>query len=151
MPTNLNERTVTIGPVKAFIASGSTNRSDSTFLAGACASRSFSICFKNENEGIAVGGDHNNPLNTSKTCFYTSDGGITWTESLIGIRGFRSCLLFKNGIYYSCGKNGIDYSKDNGVSWKPFADGNFFAMTSDKKYLYATTTNASFVKIKLVR
>ena len=111
----------------------------------------FSICFKNENEGIAVGGDHNNPLNTSKTCFYTSDGGITWTESLIGIRGFRSCLLFKNGIYYSCGKNGIDYSNDNGVSWKPFADGNFFAMTSDKKYLYATTTNASFVKIKLVQ
>lgn len=111
----------------------------------------FSICFKNENEGVAVGGDHNNPLETSKTCFYTSDGGKTWKASISGIRGFRSCLLYKNEIFYCCGKNGIDYSTDNGATWKPFADGNYFAMTCDEQYLYATTVNTSFVKVKLVR
>lgn len=110
----------------------------------------FSVCFKNEREGVAVGGEWKKPNGAEKTAFYTLDGGKTWKESTLGLRGFRSCVYYKNDVFYSCGSNGIDFSINGGITWRPLLDGNFFAMTSDDKYLYVTGTNATIKKIKLV-
>lgn len=108
----------------------------------------FSVCFKNENEGVAVGGDWQKPNETTKTVFYTLDGGKTWSAS--ATRGFRSCVYYKNDVFYSCGSNGVDFSINGGITWRPLLDGTFFAMTSDDKYLYITSSNATIKKIKLL-
>lgn len=110
----------------------------------------FSVCFKNELEGVAVGGEWKKPNGIEKTAFYTFDGGQTWKQSTLGLRGFRSCVYYKNDVFYSCGSNGIDFSINGGITWRPFLDGNFFAMTSDDKFLYVTSANATIKKIKLV-
>lgn len=110
----------------------------------------FSVCFKNELEGVAVGGEWKKPNGVEKTAFYTFDGGKTWKQSTLGLRGFRSCVYYKNKVFYCCGSNGIDFSINGGITWRPLLDGNFFAMTSDDKFLYITSANATIKKIKLV-
>ncbi len=111
----------------------------------------FSVCFNNELEGIAVGGNYQKPLNPDKTVFYTLDGGKNWEGSFSGLTGYKSCVYYKNGIFYACGTNGLDYSKDGGQNWYSLLKGNFFTMTSDEKYLYLTAPKSCIQKIKLIQ
>jgi photosystem II stability/assembly factor-like uncharacterized protein len=110
----------------------------------------FSVCFQNNQMGVVVGGDYANPQLNKNCSYYTNDGGKFWTNSSIQPRGFRSCVIEKNGIYYCCGTSGIDVSFDNGKTWKAFANGNYFSMTTDQKHLYATTVNGSFQVFTLI-
>lgn len=111
----------------------------------------FSVCFINNLDGVTVGGDHSKPLNSAKTCFYTSDGGITWNESFSGLTGFKSCVYSKNGVYYSCGTSGLDYSLDKGKNWTSLSKSNYFTMTSDKHFLYLSAPKSTIIKFKLIK
>mgnify|MGYP002630365657 CR=1 FL=1 len=103
-------------------------------------SGAFSIHFSDEKTGMIVGGDYTNSDLVLNTCFYTQDGGESWFNPTHPPRGYRSCVLEKNGIFYTCGTNGIDFSEDGGVNWTGFADGNFFSLAANDKLLIATTT-----------
>jgi hypothetical protein len=113
-------------------------------------SGAFSICMINEQEGVIVGGDYKNPDLCMNTCFYSNDGGEFWINAKVQTRGYRSCVIFKNGIFYACGPNGIDYSIDKGEHWKPFMNGTYMAMCADETKLYATTQNGSFQVFELI-
>lgn len=107
-------------------------------------SGAFSICMANDSVGVIVGGDYANPDLCLNTCFYTDDGGKFWLNPNVQTRGYRSCVIYSKGVFYAAGTNGLDFSTDNGLTWKPFAHGNFIALTSDEKHLYATIPNGSF-------
>jgi hypothetical protein len=107
-------------------------------------SGAYSLCMYNSILGVVVGGDYTAPNDTTLNGFYTLDRGETWQKSEVQPLGYRSCVIHSNTIFFSCGTNGIDYSIDFGKNWKSFAHGNYFAMTSHKGKLYATTTNGSF-------
>ncbi len=111
----------------------------------------FSVCFKNENEAVAVGGDYQRPQISDKSAFYTLDGGQNWEGSFSGLTGYKSCVYYKNGIFYSCGTSGLDYSKDGGQNWFPLIKGNFFTMKSDNEFLYLTAPKSTVQKIKLIQ
>ncbi len=113
-------------------------------------SGAFSICMISDLEGVIVGGDYKNPDLCLNTCFYTDDGGKFWMNAKTQTRGYRSCVIYKNGIFYACGSNGIDYSTDKGENWKPFANGTYMAMCSDDLKLYATMPNGSFQIFELI-
>ncbi len=113
-------------------------------------SGAFSICMISENEGVIVGGDYANPDLNLNTCFYTDDGGKFWLNAEKQPRGYRSCVIEKNGVFYACGTNGIDFSTDKGKSWRPFAHGNFFTMTSDETHLYATIPDGKIQVFDLI-
>jgi photosystem II stability/assembly factor-like uncharacterized protein len=110
----------------------------------------FSICMLSKKVGVIVGGDYANPDLSMNTCFYTTDGGKFWLNAEIQTRGYRSCVIHVNGIFYSCGTNGIDYSIDNGVTWIPFANGEYFALASDGTSLYATMKGGQYKIMGLV-
>lgn len=114
-------------------------------------SGAFSMCFINEKEGVVVGGDYANPTLNLNNSYYTNDGGEFWTNSSEQVNGYRSCVVESNGVYYACGTTGIDYSKDGGDKWEPFALGNYFAMTVANEQLYVTTTNGSFQIFELIK
>lgn len=114
-------------------------------------SGAFSMHFINEMEGVVVGGDYANPKLNLNNSYYTNDGGEFWINSSDQVLGYRSCVIEANGIFYACGTTGIDYSKDGGDHWEPFALGNYFAMTISNESLYATTTNGSFQVFELVK
>ena len=84
------------------------------------------------------------------TTFYTSDGGESWINSSVNPRGYRSCVYYSEGVYYACGRNGIDYSINNGKDWRPFADGTYFSMSSWDSKLIATTRYGKIVLFDLV-
>ncbi len=112
-------------------------------------SGAFSIFMKDSSNGVIVGGDFANPDLNLNTAFFTDDGGEFWINSERQPRGYRSCVHYKNNVLYACGTNGIDISFDMGREWIPFANGNFFSMTSDDNYLYATIPNGRFLIFEL--
>jgi photosystem II stability/assembly factor-like uncharacterized protein len=120
------------------------------FLAGE-SSGAFSICMINDKEGVIVGGDYKNPSVGLNSCFYSNDGGGSWQKAKTEPRGYRSCVIYNNGVFYACGLNGIDYSMDKGAHWNSFADGTFMAMCTDSKNLYATCQNGSFQLFELIQ
>ena len=111
------------------------------------ASGAFSLAMKDTNNGIVVGGDYLAPNSRENVCFITKDGGITWPPSTIGPFGYRSCVYYTDGVYYSCGTSGIDYSKDDGTTWVQLSNENCFSICSDKEYVYASSTNGRIIRI----
>ena len=77
----------------------------------------YSIAFKDELNGVAVGGNWENPeCDSSK--IYTNNGGQTWYLSE-GIQDFRSCVTYiQDDTYISTGTSGTDISYNGGKSWK---------------------------------
>lgn len=114
-------------------------------------SGAFSICMISDSVGVIVGGDYANPDLCMNTCFYTDDAGTFWINAEEQTRGYRSCVIFADGVFYAAGTNGLDFSTDNGVSWKPYANGNFFSLCADEEHLYATTQKGSFQIFELIK
>jgi hypothetical protein len=112
-------------------------------------SGAFSIYMKDSLNGVIVGGDFANPDLNLNNAFFTDDGGEFWINAEKQPRGYRSCVYFHEDVLYSCGTNGIDVSFDMGREWIPFANGNFFALTSDDMHLYATIPNGKIVVFEL--
>jgi photosystem II stability/assembly factor-like uncharacterized protein len=81
----------------------------------------YSLAFKNELEGIAVGGEYQNE-NPPNTRAFTIDGGKTW-ELGTGVDQYRSgsCYLYDN-IYLATGLTGTDITYDGGKTWESIAD-----------------------------
>jgi hypothetical protein len=111
----------------------------------------YSMGYKNRKEIIVVGGDYKGPKETTKTCFYSTDGGLTWSESQVPPNGYRSCVYFAKGVYYACGTTGVDYSKDGGNTWTTFSTENALSMTSDAHYLYISCMGGKILKMKLIK
>ena len=111
----------------------------------------YSLAYKNRQELVAVGGDYTRPNESMNTCFYSSDGGISWSASMSPPSGYRSSVIFANDVYYACGSNGIDYSMDNGQNWQKISTENALSMCTDKKHLYVSCVKGKVLKIKLVK
>ena len=112
-------------------------------------SGAYSVAMKNKLEGVVVGGNYKKPDEDDKNCFITTDGGKTWKAPNTNPRGYRSCVIEHNGVYYTCGTTGIDFSLDNGVNWSPLTSGKFYTLTVLKNKLYASATEGRIAKYKL--
>lgn len=110
----------------------------------------YSVCFANDSIGVIVGGDWSSPELHNNTSFYTYDSGLTWMNSKEPTNGYRSCAYYFEGVFYSCGSTGIDFSTDNGITWDTFAEGNYFTLGSNGKKLIATTINGSIAFFDLI-
>lgn len=109
----------------------------------------YSICFSDDLNGVIVGGNYKQPGLKMNTTYYTHDGGETWYNTMEPPGGYRSCVLYHNGIYYACGQNGIDYSCE-GEEWIPFAEGKYYAMEVFEGKLIATMRHGRFKSFELV-
>ncbi|MFN3315679.1 MAG: WD40/YVTN/BNR-like repeat-containing protein, partial [Raineya sp.] len=82
-------------------------------LAGKNSQGIFSMAFKDQKNGVAVGGDYTQAQNSEKTAIYTQNGGKTWKLAKNMPRGYRSSVAFATRNVYVCvGTNGIDFTKD---------------------------------------
>jgi photosystem II stability/assembly factor-like uncharacterized protein len=110
----------------------------------------YSLAFKNEKEGIAVGGEYQNE-NPPNSRAYTIDGGRSWKLGE-GVDQYRSgsVYLFDN-IYLATGLTGTDVSYDGGKTWQPISDQKLHGMvfTSNGKIGYGMGREGKIVKIQV--
>jgi photosystem II stability/assembly factor-like uncharacterized protein len=88
----------------------------------------FSIAFRNATHGVVVGGDFQKETEAVDNAAVTTDGGRTWTLSK-GLSGYRSAVAWQpgsQGTWIAAGPRGIDFSMDDGRSWKALGTGGGF-------------------------
>jgi photosystem II stability/assembly factor-like uncharacterized protein len=92
----------------------------------------FSLAFRSDNDGIAVGGDYSKPAADRDNIAVTHDGGKTWTAPA-GPRpaGYRSAVAFIPGSSraIATGPSGTDVTSSSGESWKPLASEGYNALS----------------------
>ncbi|MCB0430608.1 MAG: glycosyl hydrolase [Flavobacteriales bacterium] len=89
----------------------------------------FSMAFRNDMEGVVVGGSYTDSTNTKGVCAITDDGGQGWREGKRPPRGYRSCVAYHNGMLVAVGRTGSDYSTDGGVIWDSLGTDGYYACT----------------------
>lgn len=110
----------------------------------------YSMCFANDSSAVMVGGDYKDVDLKLNSSFYSKDGGESWLNPENPTRGYRSCVIHHNGVYYSCGTNGIDLSENGGKDWAAFADGNYIALAIWKEYLIASAAEGELHFYELI-
>jgi photosystem II stability/assembly factor-like uncharacterized protein len=89
----------------------------------------FSLAFRNQREGIAVGGDFRQEGATGRNAALTRDGGRTW-QLVNGLTGYRSAVQFiGRKSVLAAGPNGFDLSEDGGRTWRRVAEAGFDALS----------------------
>jgi photosystem II stability/assembly factor-like uncharacterized protein len=91
----------------------------------------FSLAFRDEQHGLAVGGDYTKPNESAGTAAWTSDGGEHWTASTKPPHGYRSAVAWDADAkaWIAAGTNGSDISYDDGKTWSPLDNGNWNALS----------------------
>jgi photosystem II stability/assembly factor-like uncharacterized protein len=91
----------------------------------------FSLAFRDQNHGIAVGGDYKKPDESAGTAAHTSDGGRTWTAAAKPPHGYRSAVAWDGAdkAWIAAGTNGSDVSFDDGKTWVFLDSGKWNAIS----------------------
>lgn len=91
----------------------------------------FSLAFRDQQHGIAVGGNYRKPEDASGTAAYTSDGGEHWSVPGKVPHGYRSAVAWdeKDRAWITVGTNGSDVSYDDGKTWQWLDGGNWNALS----------------------
>jgi len=91
----------------------------------------FSLAFRDQNIGIAVGGNYKQPNERHGTAAWTSDGGKAWTAAAKPPHGYRSAVAWdaQDKEWIAVGTNGSDVSFDDGKTWQFLDSGNWNALS----------------------
>ncbi len=93
----------------------------------------FSVNFLNSKNGVAVGGDFNNPAREGVRAIYTLDGGVRWSRAESMPAEYRSCVVSVNEkLLFALGKTGCDYSADRGRNWTFINSRGYYAASAVK-------------------
>lgn len=91
----------------------------------------FSLAFRDQSHGVAVGGDYRKPNDAAGTAAFSSDGGLSWTAAQTSPHGYRSAVAWDSQAkaWVTVGTNGSDISYDDGKTWQPLDDGEWNALS----------------------
>lgn len=112
----------------------------------------FSMSFKDELNGVIVGGNYVDSTNSSSNCALTEDGGQTWTLiSNKNPRGYRSCVAANQSgsALITSGRTGVEYSLDNGKSWISLSDQGYYSVSIHESAGWAVGRYGKMAKIEL--
>lgn len=103
---------------------------DTPITKGTPGSGIFSVAFRNELHGTAVGGNYEKPTEATYNLAFTRDGGKTWYSGE-GLSGYRSAVAYIDSTtIIAVGANGTDISRDRGAKWKKIGDENLNSVAS---------------------
>ena len=91
----------------------------------------FSLAFRDQDHGMAVGGDYKKPNESQGTAAWTGDGGKTWTAAIRPPNGYRSTVAWDeaDNAWIAAGTNGSDVSFDDGKTWQYLDSGKWNALS----------------------
>lgn len=112
----------------------------------------FSIAFRDDSFGIAVGGDYTREYEGMQNVIYTEDRGMSWKRLENADLDFRSCIRFADGVFVTTGPSGSEYSTDNGENWKGVKGPGFHTLSIGKEGMNAVWAAGAEGRIgKLIR
>lgn len=128
--------------------------SKSPVRAGTQSAGIFSLAFRDELHGVAIGGDFEIPEKTGGNLAFTHDGGRTWQEAAGHFpRGFRSAVSWvREGdtwLLIAVGPSGSDVAAPNGT-WGKLDDENYNALSVarfDPKATWAAGPNGRIARL----
>jgi photosystem II stability/assembly factor-like uncharacterized protein len=96
----------------------------------------FSLAFREDRFGVAVGGDYQKPTATVKTAIYSNDSGKSWAPSQTPPHGYRSSVAYDptQKLWITVGPNGTDISRDDGKNWQPLKPSGYDPADADKNW-----------------
>jgi len=127
------------GAVKARVfhsADGGRNwlASDTPLRAGTESAGIFSLAFRDDRHGVAIGGDYKRPEQTGENLAFTRDGGRTWRQGAgFFPRGFRSAISWVRAgddwLLLAVGPSGTDVASPEGP-WGKLDDEKYNALSA---------------------
>lgn len=128
---------------------------DTPITQGEAMTGAFSMDFYNKKKGIIVGGNYENQKDNSNNKAITKNGGKTW--KLVAQNkafGYASCVQYapndKGKTVFSCGPNGVFYSKNGGRNWtKLLNDSDFYTLRFASKDILILAGKNKVTKIKI--
>ena len=96
---------------------------------GTASSGVFSIAFRDDMLGVAVGGDYQEPELDRGNAAWTADGGRSWTLADTGSGlTHKACVRhLGDGRYLAAGRVGLAFSEDDGRRWQAFDAEPYYA------------------------
>lgn len=126
-------------------------------IRGQASSGIFSISFKNEKQGIVVGGIYDQPELNTNIAAYTLNGGKDWLPAEKMPREYRSCVQYvgkgNNSFAFSIGKTGCDISYDGGANWQFLNETGFYTFRAVPEKLkgFAAGADGRIAKVQFVK
>tara|TARA_R110000796_G_scaffold252584_1_gene388141 strand:- start:4396 stop:5454 length:1059 start_codon:yes stop_codon:yes gene_type:complete len=110
----------------------------------------FSIAFKNENEGLMVGGDYRGDSLTRINSAYTLDRGKSWFPVMASLKpqGYRSGVAIFNDLVLAVGRQSCDYFREGMEGYAPM-EGKYYSVsvTKDNKAAYASGPGGAVARL----
>lgn len=111
----------------------------------------FSIDFKNNEEGLMVGGDYRGDSLTRINSAYTTDGGQSWFPVMASMSpdGYRSGVaVYDENLILAVGRESCDYFRTGNDSYTPM-EGKYYAVSVSKqgKTAWASGPRGSVAKL----
>lgn len=109
----------------------------------------YSLAFRDDLQGVAVGGDYQHPEATSSTVALTDDGGRTWRKANTELGGYRSGVSFvSEKKLVAVGTSGCDVSTDGGQTWRTFSQLPLNAVASFTNSVWGAGPKGRIVKLE---
>ena len=122
-------------------------------IAGGAAAGVFSVRFRDERIGIAVGGDYEKPAGNVNNAAWSKDGGKTWHKAESFPGGYRSGVSWVPGrgqVAVAVGTSGSDITYDGGRNWKAIGNGTFDAVECiSKSVCWASGSGGRVARLQL--
>lgn len=110
----------------------------------------FSIDFKNDMEGLMVGGDYRGDSLTAINAAYTTNGGRTWLPVMSSMKpkGYRSGVAIWKNYVFAVGRESCDYFKAGDEAYTPM-EGQYYAVdvSRDGEAVWASGPRGSVAKL----
>jgi photosystem II stability/assembly factor-like uncharacterized protein len=110
----------------------------------------FSVSFTGQGNGVAVGGDFNQPDREGIRAIFTEDGGAHWHRAETMPAAYRSCVVsLDDDLLFAVGKTGCDYSADHGKNWVFIDSAGYYAANAvnDKDMLFLAGADGRVAKV----
>ncbi|MFB6457291.1 WD40/YVTN/BNR-like repeat-containing protein [Chitinophaga sp. Hz27] len=93
-------------------------------IQGESGTGAFSVAFRDQQNGIVVGGNYKSDTLRDRNCFLTTDGGKTWKPARTAPSGYKSCVTWLNkNMVITTGTSGTDISLNGGQDWQTIGKG----------------------------
>ncbi|WP_138431369.1 WD40/YVTN/BNR-like repeat-containing protein [Fodinibius saliphilus] len=120
---------------------------ETPFIAGRSSTGIFSLSFRDEDYGVAVGGDYNQELQEKKNVAVTEDGGASWKLVEDAGLDYRSVVRYTTPYFIAAGPSGSEYSPDGGYSWKSIEGPGFHSISVGAEGLSSVWASGSSGRI----